>query len=172
MSHLVPIQITLQAANAADARQLVQDLAGTLSGMPNSDVPENTEVSALPTAAPANQQQVAPAQPYQPSTPVSQPAPAQPSVPVSQPAPTTPYAPQAQQGAPINQPAPTGTVPTAQPTYSVDQLAVAATPLVDAGRGGELTQLLQQFGVQALTQLPPERYGEFATALRGLGAKI
>ncbi|WP_212958834.1 hypothetical protein [Paenibacillus albilobatus] len=171
MSHLVPIQITLQAANAADARQLVQDLAGTLSGMPNSDVPANTEVSALPTAAPANQQQVAPAQPYQPSTPVSLPAPAQ-HVPVSQPAPTTPYAQPAQQGAPINQPAPTGTVPTAQPTYSVDQLAVAATPLVDAGRGGELIQLLQHFGVQALNQLPPERYGEFATALRGLGAKI
>lgn len=52
MSHLVPIQITLQAANAADARQLVQDLAGTLSGMSHSDIPANTEVSAtLPETA-------------------------------------------------------------------------------------------------------------------------
>lgn len=170
MNHLVPIQITLQAASAADARQLVSDLAGTMSGMPSADIPAKTDVPTLPSAAPT--------QPYPPTVPVSQPGqapfvpPAQPSVPVSQPAPTTPYVPPAQQGAPVNQPAPTGAVPTTQTTYTVDQLAVAATPLMDAGRVAELNQLLQQFGVQALTHLPQERYGEFATALRALGAKI
>lgn len=60
----------------------------------------------------------------------------------------------------------------APPTYSPDQLAQAAIPLVDAGRREELTGLLGAFGVQAITQLPKERYGEFATALRGMGAKI
>jgi hypothetical protein len=40
------------------------------------------------------------------------------------------------------------------------------------GRQQELIGLLQSFGVQALTQMPPNRYGEFATALRGLGAQI
>lgn len=61
---------------------------------------------------------------------------------------------------------------TAAPTYTLDQLAVAATSLVDAGRRQEIVSLLGTFGVAALTQLPKERYGEFATALRQMGAKI
>lgn len=63
-------------------------------------------------------------------------------------------------------------VPTSAPTYNMDQLAVAATQLMDAGKRNELLQLLASFGVQALTQLPTEQYGAFATKLRELGAKI
>lgn len=59
-----------------------------------------------------------------------------------------------------------------QPTYTMDQLAVAATALIDAGRRNEVVNLLTQFGIQALTALPKEQYGNFATALRGLGARI
>ena len=87
------------------------------------------------------------------------------------PAPVTPI--------PVAQPTPTPepqtpvvAVPTAAPTYTMEQLAVAATQLVDAGRREELVQLLQQFGVQALTALPKEQYGAFATALRQMGAKV
>lgn len=47
MNHLVPIQITLQAANAADVKQLVYDLAGTMSGMPQSEIPADTSVSTV-----------------------------------------------------------------------------------------------------------------------------
>lgn len=47
MNHLVPIQITLQAANAADVKQLVHDLAGTMSGMTNNDIPSETSVSTV-----------------------------------------------------------------------------------------------------------------------------
>ena len=57
-------------------------------------------------------------------------------------------------------------------TYTHDELAVAATGLLDAGKGREVMDLLQQFGVPSLVQLQPDRYGAFATALRGLGAKI
>lgn len=63
-------------------------------------------------------------------------------------------------------------MPTTVQSYSMDQLAVAATQLIDAGRIAEIQQLLAQFGVQALTALPKEQYGAFATALRGMGAKI
>ncbi|MGM0776952.1 MAG: hypothetical protein ACQEXE_10250 [Bacillota bacterium] len=63
-------------------------------------------------------------------------------------------------------------VPTATTSYSMDQLAVAATQLVDANRRDDLLQLLASFGVQALTALPKEQYGAFATKLRELGAKI
>ena len=82
-------------------------------------------------------------------------------------------APQAPTVPPIQPPgaAPTG-VPTTAPTYTADQLAVAATQLVDAGRRVELVGLLQSFGVQALTTLPREQYGAFATALRGMGARL
>lgn len=69
-------------------------------------------------------------------------------------------------------PVPTSTVPTSTQTYTMEQLAVAATQLVDAGRRSELVNLLQTFGVQALTALPKEQYGAFATQLRALGAKI
>ena len=72
------------------------------------------------------------------------------------------------QSTPVVQPA-----PTAQPIpYTLEQLALAAAPLIDAGKGKELTDIVQSFGVVSLQQLPSEKYGEFATAIRGLGAQI
>ena len=63
-------------------------------------------------------------------------------------------------------------VPTAAESYTMEQLAVAATSIVDAGRRTDLIELLSSFGVQALTALPKEQYGAFATQLRALGGKI
>lgn len=72
------------------------------------------------------------------------------------------------QSTPVVQPA-----PTAQPIpYTLEQLALAAAPLIDAGKGKELTDIVQGFGVVSLQQLPAEKYGEFATSIRGLGAQI
>lgn len=76
-----------------------------------------------------------------------------------------------QPGQPVQQ-TPPAPVPTTAPTYTMDQLAVAATQLVDAGKRDQLVQLLQSFGAQALLQLPKEQYGAFATKLREMGAKI
>jgi len=56
--------------------------------------------------------------------------------------------------------------------FSYDQLAVAAAGLMNAGKGQQLHTILQQFGVQAMTELPKERYGDFATAIRAEGAVI
>ena len=71
------------------------------------------------------------------------------------------------------QPAPQSTAPAAPPpAYDLNALARAASPLMAQGKQQALQNLLAGFGVQALTQLPAERYGEFATALRGLGADI
>ena len=64
-------------------------------------------------------------------------------------------------------------VPTQQtPAYTLEQLAVAATPLMDSGKGDALVALLHQFGVDSLVALPAEQYGAFAADLRGLGAKL
>ena len=69
-------------------------------------------------------------------------------------------------------PAPVPTVPTTAQTYTQDQLALAASGLMDAGKLAELQQLLASFNVASLVQLPKEQYGAFATKLREMGAKI
>jgi len=69
-------------------------------------------------------------------------------------------------------PAPVPTVPTTSQAYTQDQLALAASGLMDAGKLAELQQLLASFSVASLVQLPKEQYGAFATKLRELGAKI
>lgn len=70
------------------------------------------------------------------------------------------------------QPAPAGQISTSATSYTLDDIAGAAITLMDAGRQGELLELLGQFGVQSLPELSQDKYGAFATALRGLGAQI
>ena len=71
------------------------------------------------------------------------------------------------------QAAPQTAVPVSAPEYTLDQIARAGVSLVDAGKRNELTSLLaQRFGVQAITQIPPEQYGALAAELRALGALI
>lgn len=83
-----------------------------------------------------------------------------------------------QQGVPVSQPmqqaAPTQGVPTtAMPqAYTIEQLQVAAAGLANMGKSPLLMGVLQKFGIQAMTELPKERYGEFAMALREAGAQI
>lgn len=92
--------------------------------------------------------QAPPAQPMPPAPPQPQPAPA---------APTQPAA---------------ASLPTSAHAYTMDQLAVAATSIIDSGRRQTVVDLLAQYGVSALIALPKEHYGAFATQLRGLGAKL
>ena len=115
-----------------------------------------TTAPATVTPPPATESPAsAPATPAAPEAPAPAPAPA--AVPVA----TAPPA-----------PAPLPTVPTATQTYTQDQLALAASGLIDAGRIAELQQLLAAFNVPSLVQLPKEQYGAFATKLREMGAKI
>lgn len=69
---------------------------------------------------------------------------------------------------------PTTAVPTAPAhTYTMQELGNAAKPIIDAGRSKEISALLQnKFGVKSLKELAPEKYGEFATAIRAMGANI
>lgn len=111
--------------------------------------------------------------PVQP--PIQQPAPTAP--PIQQPAPVLQQAPTAPPvQAPVLQQAPVQPpiqlVPTSTVSYTSDDLARAAAPLMAAGKQAELIGLLQTFGVDSLPSLTPEQYGAFATALRGLGAQI
>ena len=68
--------------------------------------------------------------------------------------------------------APAPAVPVSAPSYTLEQLSLAARQLADSGRMADVQQLVAQFGVQTMTQIPTDRYGDFATALRGLGARL
>lgn len=149
---------------------LVAVLEKFVSTVPQIAATVNDPVQVVTTAEQAMsaaQAQSAPINPIQAPQPVVPQAIA--AVPVSQPvqqaiAPAVPVAPTNIVQAPV--------VPTTVQTYTQEQLALAATALVDAGRLGELQALLAAFNIQALTQLPQEQYGNFATQLRALGAKI
>lgn len=163
------ITVNINAPELASAiHALAQSLAGSQLAAPAA-VPQSVSPSFnVPVHQPApevNQQNVVP---FTQQPPGEQ---AVPNVPTA----TTPAAvpgsvPTTPASAPTAAP---GSVPTTgAPTYTMDQLAVAATQLVDAGRQAEVVQLLASFGVQALTALPKEHYGAFATQLRAMGAKL
>lgn len=80
----------------------------------------------------------------------------------------------ATQPAPAPQTPPTqpAAVPTTEHTYTAEELQAAAVTLVDKGMMAQLQEMLHQFGVSSLPELPAEKYGAFATALRGMGAQI
>ncbi len=74
----------------------------------------------------------------------------------------------------LAQPAAGAAIPTTTvtPGYSLEQLQVAAAGLASAGKMPQVAGILQGFGIQAMTELPKERYGEFAAALREAGAQV
>lgn len=152
----MPVQITI---NGENANQAIEEFA-TLSAAFSGQAPVTATVEPPQQSQAQPQQYVAPTAPPQayPQQPTqqSQQGYGAPSVPV---APTPPTQ-------------PSGTVPTSAPTYDLTQLGVAAQPVMDAGRQGEIIAWLNQHGVQTLMQLSPSLYGEFATFLRSLGAKI
>ncbi|WP_154646048.1 hypothetical protein [Peptoanaerobacter stomatis] len=68
--------------------------------------------------------------------------------------------------------APPAQVPTTAPTYDVQKLAVAAMQLKDAGRIGEIQELIAKYGVATIMQLKPEQYDAFAQDLIAKGVKF
>lgn len=63
-------------------------------------------------------------------------------------------------------------VPTANTTFTVDDLIKAAQPLVNTVGLNALRDLLSKYGVVAINQLQPEQCNPFALGLRALGAAI
>lgn len=121
---------------------------------------------ALQQAAPVPQ--VAPVPPVPPVVPVPPVPPVVPVPPVPQPVPQVYTVPQA----PVVPEHLQSVVPTTEPTYSIDELARAASMIADTSDFQVIKNVLDQFGVTAISSLVPEQYGAFATALRGLGAQI
>lgn len=78
---------------------------------------------------------------------------------------------QVQTAAPVQTPV---TAPVSQEVkkYTLPEIQAALAPLLDAGKAVELQQLMAQFGVQYLGEVPEDRYPELVNAIRGLGARI
>lgn len=146
------IRITIEGLK--ELTEAVRALAGIQGG-------QQTAVSAPPVQS--VQPQVAPVTAVGPQSYMQVPAqPAPISAGATMPQPSVP-----EMGMP-------GAVPTTAMarTYTIEQLQVAAAGLSSMGKMQQLMGILQQFGIQAMTELPAERYGEFATALREAGAQI
>lgn len=106
------------------------------------------------------------------------PAPQIPVTTMAQPIPTAPVPQSAPAGiptAPTPQSAPAG-IPTMPPVaqtpqYDMMQVAQAAVTFSESVPDGrdKVAELIHKFGANALTEIPQNRLGEFATALRGMG---
>ena len=69
-------------------------------------------------------------------------------------------------------PVPVAPVPAPATNITLQQIARAGASLVDRGKKAEVIGVLRRYGVQAVTQLKPEQFGQFAGELRALGAQI
>lgn len=153
------VERVAQVQQASTAQQTAPSSGGT---------PVNTNALAMPHSA---QMARAAQQPVQAMA--GRPMPVSPPQPVPTAVPARPGAASMQQ--PVTAPAApvqAASVPTASHTYTLDELAGAAMLLMDKGMQAQLQDLLAGYGVEALPMLPPEQYGNFATALRGMGAQI
>lgn len=147
--------------------EAVREQTASVTGESLPTQPE-TVMPVTPPSAPQTVPNVPATNSPVPTVPAPQTAPAPATVPPVNVAPVAPQIPPVQTPpAPVAQPAqPTGI------NYTLEQLSAAAAPLMDAGRIQDLFALLQKYSVQAITQLKPELYGQFATDLRAMGAKI
>lgn len=148
--------------NIPGLESLVEALKGLTVSTPVSEllVAEAIQPIQQPLQAPPVQQGYqAPPQTYQAPQQMASPV----TVPVDQPI---------QQ--PVQQPVQTPPVgiPTSDVNYTNEQLAVAMTSLVDAGKMDAVRALLNRFNAPSLMQLPKEMYGAFANELRQMGAKL
>lgn len=129
---------------------------GSVEQHPKMDAVENT--TSAPKKATKAPEKARPALEAAPSAPTPEPVKSADQEPVKPAAPEPPAAP---------------VVPTAPAKkYTLDELLAATAPLMDAGKIAELQALMQKFGVPSMMDIPEEKYGELATALRELGAEL
>lgn len=152
---MLEIKVTIEAPELSAAiNNLVKAFESGICVNPHTDVgpviPAGTQASKTQTGeslAPPIQEQVQPMQ-STPSTNVPAPKPTE------------------VMSEPAVEP------PVAEKKYTLEDLSNAGARLVDAGKMPQIMQLINKYGVQAINQLNPAVYGEFAKDLMALGAKL
>lgn len=143
----------------------LNNLAAALSGGPVAAAPAGEQKPIQFTPKQDTPAQAAPA-------PVANPTAAPATNTVNGSAPVTTSAPTVAAPTPAPNEAPAPAPAATSKAITFDDIVSAGSQLLDAGRMGDLLNLLKGFGVQAITQLKPEQFPDVAVALRGLGAKI
>ncbi len=185
MNNTTPLTVRIEIPGLEMLAQALLKLAdsgimGAVQGSVEETVPAQETVQPQKTpvqmasqpVTPVQQPQSAP-QPITSVPPVQQPV-TQPTIPV-QPVPMAAVPVQAQTvpvaSAQVQQPQviPTTEVPV---TRTYDELAVAASQLVNMGKQQRLFEILAGFGVQSLMELPKEKYAAFAGCLQSEGVKM
>lgn len=137
-----------------------EQLLSLLNAAPTpAPTPTLAQMFAQPVAAPMPQAQLMQTPAPMPQA-QSTPAPMPQAQPIAQP-----------MAVPMQTPAPMPTQ-TAPQTYSVQELGLAARPLMENGRQQELIALIAEFGVPSIAAIPENRRTEFAARLRSLGGQI
>lgn len=154
--------------NPTAAQSAPASAAQTAPIVPQTPAPNPAPATAAPIAPAPMPAPVAPVPSVNPTPAASASAPSPAYMPGVQPQTAVPTAPNFTPAIPSMAPV----TPTAAPTYTLDQITKAGADLAAAGKTPQLLGLLQQFGIQAVSMLPKEQYGAFATALRGLGAQL
>lgn len=170
------IKVTVSCPDVVEAAKI---MASALIGkQPEAVAPVPAAANPIPAGMPSNLMDpsshfsTANPSPAPAVTPVSGMAPNVPSG-VATPAAVQTPMPPVGQTVPAGYPVPAA--PLAQaPTYTLEQVSKAGADLITAqpAKMPELMALLGQYGVQTVNALRPEHLGPFATALRGMGAKI
>ena len=145
-------KLELSFESIAELKDYIDRTTAALQTIPTPVVTPAPIMPEPVQVAPPTKQEVASTPPPTPATPVS-------TAPVSEPITPPPSA-------------PTQEASSAAVSYSLDDLARAGADLLDQGKQAELPALLARFGITSLPDLPKERYGEFATAMREMGARI
>lgn len=159
------IKVTIEAPEIVGALNRLSDAMSISAG--------NTLIQHPHAQMEAEAEKTEPAAPTPVPVPVA-PVPAPAPEPVPVPAATAP----APEPVPVPvAPAPAQTAPApevkpSQPKIDLDTISQAGAGLIDEGKMPEIMNLLKKYGVQAVTQLKPEQYTDFAADMRELGAKI
>ena len=151
-------QLMPQQVSSTTAPQQTQP-----QGQPAATMPQQVPVQQQPNQIPVQPQPTPQPMPLSgpvPTQPMSQQVPTQPAQPVQPVQPQMPAQPTQ---------IPTTAVPM---THTTDELAVAASQLVNMGKQARLLEILHGFGVNSLMELPTEKYGAFAGCLKAEGVKF
>ncbi len=161
------IEVTI---NIPGLKELAEALV-LLAGVKSAAVPQQVTIpQPVTSAADYQAASAAPMPASQPTIQAGIPAGVPGTVPTAQAA-AVPTAPQTAQATGIPAASAVPTTATGQ-AYTQDQLAVAMTGLVDQGKMQAVMGILTRMGVQALTEVPRERYPELVLLLREAGAVI
>lgn len=173
------MDVTIRIEKMDELIAALNNVSGIIGGGKIAITEPTAAAPPVPTQVPI-QQSMSVQQPMQQPLSVQQPAQQMPVAPIPQTSVPTqapvqqPYSAQIAQNVQMPAQAMTGSIPTTAVAqeYTQEQVSIAMSGLMDAGKKDAVMQILAAFGVQALVQIPKEQYPELVMKMREAGATI